>query len=182
MTKRIFPAIAVAVFFFAACNNGEQKPADDNSAKMKEAIKVVFSAFETGNTDGLDAVIDSNFVEHCPPPNFEVKGLDGFKQLVKVNHEAFPDAKLTIHNIAVDGDVAMVHYNWKGTNSGSMGPDYPATNKPIDVNGVDIIKFAKGKGAEHWGYFEEQKMMTQLGITNMGAPAEASTPKEDEKK
>ena len=39
-----------------------------------------------------------------------------------------------------------------------------ATNKAIDVNGVDIVKFADGKGVEHWGYTEESKMMKQLGL------------------
>ena len=61
-----------------------------------------------------------------------------------------------------------VHFNMKGTNTGGMGPDMPATNKAMDVNGVDIIRFENGKAMEHWGYWEESKMMQQLGM----APAE----------
>ena len=40
----------------------------------------------------------------------------------------------------------------------------PATGKTTDVNGVDVFRFQDGKCAEHWGYMEEMKMMTQLGL------------------
>ena len=40
----------------------------------------------------------------------------------------------------------------------------PATNKKIDVEGVDIIRFKNGKAVEHWGVYDNMKMMQQLGM------------------
>jgi len=59
--------------------------------------------------------------------------------------------------------LVVVIYQTLGTNSGPMGA-MAATNKTIDFSGNDIFKFADGKVVEHWGYFEETKFMTQLGI------------------
>ena len=58
-------------------------------------------------------------------------------------------------------------YNAKGTNSGPMGA-MQAANKAIDVNGVDIVKFADGKGVEHGGYTEESKMIIATTISSSG--------------
>ena len=63
-----------------------------------------------------------------------------------------------------EGDRVVVHYRWKGVNSGAMGEGMPATNKPIDVETVDVLRFENGKVVEHWGYMEEMKMMEQLGM------------------
>jgi predicted ester cyclase len=40
----------------------------------------------------------------------------------------------------------------------------PATNKPVDVYAVDVLRFENGKVVEYWGYMEEMKMMEQLGM------------------
>jgi predicted SnoaL-like aldol condensation-catalyzing enzyme len=45
-----------------------------------------------------------------------------------------------------------------------MGEGMPATNKPIDIHTVDVLRFENGKVVEHWGYMEEFKMMEQLGM------------------
>jgi predicted ester cyclase len=80
--------------------------------------------------------------------------------------------KMTVLSSAMEGDMLFVHFNQKGTNSGAMGPDMPATGKAIDVSGVDIIRFANGKAVEHWGYWDETTMMQQLGL----APAPGAAP------
>lgn len=162
--KQISYAIAFtgSLFLLVSCaGNKEQKP-EESTPKYRAGVEAVMNSFSTGNTDGMDSLIDAGYVEHTPPPEMEVKGIDGFKQMVKMNHDAYPDCKITIFDYIENGDIAMVHYNWKGTNTGAFGK-WPATNKAIDVNGVDVLKFKDGKCTDHWGYFEEIKFMTQLG-------------------
>jgi hypothetical protein len=41
----------------------------------------------------------------------------------------------------------------------------PATNKKINVGGMDMFKFDNtGKVTDHWGYFDAMAMMQQLGM------------------
>lgn len=162
-------AVAVALLLIASCTTENQKP------KYRDAVDKVFAMFSSGETAGAEAFVDANYIEHSPPPGMDIKGLEGFKSIIKMNHTAFPDLKVTVTDYVENGDVAMVHYNFKGNNTGDMGPGMPATNKQADCNGVDVLKFKDGKCTEHWGYFEEMKMMTQLGLMpEPGAPPAAA--------
>lgn len=153
----------------------KQMMAADSTAKAtmntnKEAVKKVFAMFESGKTDGIETCVADNMVEHSPTPGITSTGLQGLKDAIAMNHAAFPDTKITVLSLVAEGDLVTAHYNMKGTNSGAMG-SMPATNKTMDVNGVDIVRFENGKGVEHWGYWEEAKMMQQLGLAP--PPAEA---------
>ena len=45
-----------------------------------------------------------------------------------------------------------------------------ATGKAVTMNGVDILRIAEGKIAEHWGSNDDLSLMRQLGaITSAGA-------------
>lgn len=147
----------------------------DSAAKAatmanEESVRKVFTMFETGNTDGIETCVAENMVEHSPAPGITSTGMQALKDIIAMHHGAFPDTKITVLSMAVDGDIVMAHYNMKGTNTGPMGEGMPATNKAMDVNGVDVVRFENGKGVEHWGYWEESKFMQQLGM--MPAPGE----------
>ena len=189
---KLFNLIAIAVAFcFASCNMNS-KP--DNSAaleKNKESMKKVNEMFASGNTTGIENYVADNVVEHSPMPGITATGLQGLKDMISQNHTAYPDMKITVLSMVADGDIVMMHYNMKGTNSGPWGT-MPGTGKAIDVNGVDVVRFQDGKGVEHWGYGEDMKMMTQLGLmpdmnkmnptTATNEPSKMDDKKMDEKK
>jgi predicted ester cyclase len=75
----------------------------------------------------------------------------------------FPDINEKINFVVADSNIVVSHYTLTGTNTGAM-MGMPSTNKKINIDGVNIVKFKDGKRAEHWGYMEESKMMTQLGM------------------
>jgi len=178
-----------ALLLFASCTGGgghdDGKMAEhmammkaDSAAKANEATCIacfekIFAMLGSGDATGIEDCVSENFTERStPPPGITSTGVQYVKDIIAWNHAAFPDMKMTIISSAVKGDMAYVHFNQKGTNTGAMGPDMPATGKAIDLNGVDIVRFENGKAVEHWGYSEEQKMMQQLGL--MPPPGEAT--------
>jgi steroid delta-isomerase-like uncharacterized protein len=162
--KKLITLVVLAVAFcMASCGNMNKSSDTASTEKNKEAMKKVFDAFESGKTDGLENYVAENMIEHTKDPSIKGTGLEGLKEAVTTYHAAFPDMKNTIYSMVADGDMVVAHFNMKGTNSGAMG-GMPATNKPIDVNGVDIVRFENGKAVEHWSYSEEMKMMQQLGM------------------
>ena len=180
---KLFKLLAIVMLFIiSSCNNTSNKPENNLAIENnKETMKKVFNAFDTGNTDSLDHWISENFIDHSPDPNIKTTGIQGLKDMIKMYHEAFPEMKQNIMSMWADNDMVIAHFNMKGTNSGAMGP-MPATNKSMDVNGVDIVRFENGKAVEHWGYFEEGKMMQQLGLMgDMNQPADASKMTMDDK-
>jgi steroid delta-isomerase-like uncharacterized protein len=131
---------------------------------------------DKGDMEAMNGLIAEDCIEHTPDPEITEKGLAGVKQMMMKYHTAFPDMKTTIYSMTAEGDMVTIHYNMKGTNSGPMG-NMPATNKTVDVDGVDMVKMKDGKAIEHWGYTQEMKMMTQLGVMNTPpATAEVTTP------
>jgi steroid delta-isomerase-like uncharacterized protein len=181
MKKIIYILLIAAVF--ASCNQGDNK-ANDQIAKNKASMQKFYDeAMNKHNPAMMDSLITADFVEHQNPPGMKIKNRDDLKKMFADFITGFPDLNFKVNFMVADSDMVVTHYTFTGTNSGPM-MGMPATNKKNIYDGVDIVRFNKdGKGIEHWGYFEEGKMMTQLGMMpEMGAmPSDSSMKKMDSK-
>ncbi|HNT80770.1 MAG TPA: ester cyclase [Bacteroidia bacterium] len=172
--------LLMVVLFTAACsnNNHETDKAAQQAQTLKDNAMKVMAMFESGNPEGCEEYMHTDFTEHTPWPGVEGEGSELFKNIVKTHYAGMSDTKMTVHNISVDGDYMYIHYNMKGTHNGDGWPGMPATNKTIDVDGVDVLKHRDGKVSDHWGYMDQFKMMTQLGMMPEpgaeGAPADSA--------
>jgi steroid delta-isomerase-like uncharacterized protein len=140
----------------------------DSAAKahvsaQEATTKAIIELFNTASTEGVENLLTDNFLDHQQDPSVKATGLQGVKEMMAMYHTAFPDFKQEILGMSTTGDRTYVHLRLTGTNSGPWGA-MPATGKTMDVMGADVIRFENGKAAEHWGYMEEMKMMTQLGL------------------
>lgn len=148
-------------FMVASC--GEKKdPMAETKAKNIEAFKAWDSAMKANDYSAFDKYLAPDFVEHHPMPGSEPTR-EGMKKAFQEMRKGWPDMKWTYKSIWADGDIVIGHYDMTGTNTGPM-MGMPATNKTINVSGVDIVKFKDGMAVEHWMYGEDMKMMTQLGL------------------
>ena len=181
-SKKLLPLLTIVLSFaLISCGDMNKTAVNADMTKNMDAVKNVFTAFETGNTDNLGNYIAENMVEHSPDPNVKATGLEGVKEMIKMYRTSFPDLKQNVTGMWADKDMVIAHFTMTGTNSGPMG-EMPATNKSVNVNGVDIVRFENGKAVEHWGYWEEMKMMQQLGLMpEMGAAGDASKMAMEEK-
>ncbi|HNQ62018.1 MAG TPA: ester cyclase [Bacteroidia bacterium] len=161
----LFSSVLLISSFFYACS---EKAKESNTAaaateQNKAAMTQIYTAFSTGNTAELPNYVDPNIIEHAPDPNIKETGLEGLTKMIETYRASFPDLKMEVMSMVAEGDVVTAHFKMTGTNTGPMG-EMPATNRPMDIAGVDIIKFKDGKAVEHWGYYEEMKMMEQMGM------------------
>lgn len=132
--------------------------------QMKQATQRLLDMWFAGKTDGLEEIVAENFISHMEIPGVTSTGIQQMKDMIAISSTAFPDTKMEDLHMVTDGDRVVAHYRWKGVNSGPMGEGMPATNKPVDVYSVDVLRFENGKVVEYWGYMEEMKMMQQLGM------------------
>jgi predicted ester cyclase len=164
-TKLFYVLLVSGIVCLYSCTPKTDMAHDGRHAmeeKNKAAMMKVQDAFATGSTN-IDEYVAENMVEHTPDPNIKTQGREGLKEMITMVHTAYPDGKMEVIKMVADSDYVIAHFRMTGMNSGPWGT-MPATNKSMDVNGVDIVRFENGKGVEHWGYFEEMKMMTQLGL------------------
>lgn len=142
-----------------------------STEQMKQGTQRFIDMWLSGRTDGIQEVVAENFVTHMSMPGITSTGIQQLKDMIAMSTAAFPDSKAEDMHLMAEGDRVVAHYRLKGTNTGSMGQGMPATNKPIDVHTVDVLRFENGKVVEHWGYMEEMKMMEQLGMMPGGEGA-----------
>jgi steroid delta-isomerase-like uncharacterized protein len=135
----------------------------------KAAVRRFNEAFNAGDLNGAVAVFAPNAVIHnsgAPGP----LNVEGFKQFGGVFRVAFPDGKLTIDDLIVEGDKVVSRISYRGTHTGDM-LGIPPTGKSVTMSAMIIDQFAEGKIVESWRLFDQLGMMQQLGL--VPAPGQA---------
>jgi steroid delta-isomerase-like uncharacterized protein len=129
----------------------------------------VYELISAGDIDGFVAFLADDFVEHEELPGHP-QDRDGVLAFFTMLRTAFPDLRMNVEDVLVDGDKAVARVTTTGTQQGEfMG--VPATGRPVEVGVIDIMRFdADGLVAEHWGIFDAMAMMQQLGAIPEGPP------------
>ena len=130
----------------------------------------MYDLLSAGDVDGFAEALADDFVEHEELPG-GAPGKEGTMAFFRGFIAAFPDLRITPEDILSSGDKVVARATATGTNQGPfMG--MPPTGKPIEVQLIDIIRFADdGLAREHWGVFDSMKMMQQLGVVPDSPPA-----------
>jgi steroid delta-isomerase-like uncharacterized protein len=131
----------------------------DHAATMRRAYELITA----GDIDGFAELLADDMIEHEETPGL-APTKEGVKQFFTMYRAAFPDLRMEPEDIIASGDRVAVRARVTGTHTGEfMG--MPATGKSVDVQLVDIVRFADdGLAHEHWGVFDALGMMQQLGV------------------
>jgi predicted ester cyclase len=128
---------------------------------------------EAFSADGDLAVIDefvaADLVDHTAPPHLQ-HGNQSLKQLAQLWRTAFPDLKVTVHDILAEGDLVVIAWSGGGTHLGDL-MGIPPTGKQGFMAGITFNRMHDGRIVERWGNNDQLGLFTQLGL--VPAPAEA---------
>jgi hypothetical protein len=158
-------AIAVTVALLTACAPPAAKEdpavaamraAADSQQQMLAAIATWVDAWDTGNTDGLDAITAAEFQRTAPDQN--ANGLDELKALIANVHTIYPDFNITNDASAAGPNGGFVQWTATGTDSGSENP----TGNKINVTGISRYQFVDGKIVSEFVSFDSAALMSQL--------------------
>jgi predicted ester cyclase len=97
-----------------------------------------------------------------------------YREYIENWARAFPDGKIELKSVVVQGDKAIAEFTGRGTHTGTLkGPtgDLPATQRRVEVHCVESYRFRGDKLAEGRVYFDAFSLFTQLGV---GAAAQGS--------
>lgn len=136
--------------------------ANTNNADVKTMMRFYDEVLSRGKVELIDELTSPAFKEHeivdpFPPTR------EGTKQWFQAMRTAFPDLKVTVNDIMAAGDKVVARVAFSGTHKGEF-MNMPPTNKKVEIQGIDIIRFSGGKAVEHWGIFDNLKMLQQLGV------------------
>jgi predicted ester cyclase len=140
---------------------------EDNKAIVRRVIEEIW---EKGNLAAVDELIAPNFVMN--DPNFEVHGPEGFKEMVKATHTAFPDIQSTIRDQIAEGDKVLTRFTQRCTHKGEFGWfGIAPTGKELTIEGMEVVRIENGKLVERWvrldllGMLQQMDVMPALGGT-----------------
>ncbi len=133
-------------------------------------VRKFYALISDGDIDGFGAMLADDFVEHEETPGL-APTKEGVVEFFRIQRAAFPDMRMEAADVLVDGDKVVVRGRMTGTHDGEL-MGMPATGRKVDVQLIDIIRFADdGLAHEHWGVFDLMAMMQQLGAVPDAPPA-----------
>jgi len=132
----------------------------------EEVIRGIYEAINTGNLALLDKFVAPGYVEHSEG----FQGVEPFKQQVAAFRAAFPDLRVTIDDLMIDGDRFASRTTVTGTHTGDL-MGMPPTGRSISVEAVDLGRIENGQAKDRWGGLNMYSMLTQLGVIPAPQPS-----------
>jgi predicted ester cyclase len=124
------------------------------------ARRVLEEIFPADGEAALAEAISEDFVNHEAPAGTP-PGPGSVSYYMHLLASAFSEQRWTIHQVLAEGDTVVVYCTHNGRHTGDFF-DLPATGRSFAYRQVHIIRFADGKGAEHWAVSDDASLMRQL--------------------
>ena len=133
---------------------------EDNKALIRRWIE----AFNERDLQGEADVLAPGFVAHVPdsPTPLDLEGLEDWRGFTAPFVEAFPDLRLTIEDIAAEGDTVAARVAFRGTHRGEF-QGIPPTDKEVNFTSMEFNRVVDGKVEEHWVEIDLLGLMQQVG-------------------
>src|SRR5918997_3917796 len=144
--------------------------AQDNEALVRWFFEEVWAKGNVAAVDEFMAVDYVEHTEHAVPPGAR-PGRDSVKQRIALYYEAFPDWKVTIHDIFGRGDRVAYRWSASGTHLGEWAGLSP-TGLHMTAGGITILRIAEGRFVEGWASLdigrseEERRWLSEGGKTD----------------
>jgi len=147
---------------------------------MKTRYTAINNAFNSGQTEAIDTLVSANSEDHTVDTSMHLPGGPaGLRKMIADMRAGSPDLKSEIRHLAVDGDILIAYGSMSGTNTGPM-MGMPPTNKKWSGNFCDVVKFGSDmKMTDHWGVYDDLKIMKDRGLIPSMPPPAASKGKVD---
>lgn len=110
------------------------------------------------------------------PGDVKLEGADAATAYAMGWLNAFPDARIDVHNELVCGDWVVQEFTFRGTHTATLASpagDVPATGRRVEGRGVQLLRVDGDKVAEEHLYYDQVEVLTQLGLLPEPAGATA---------
>ena len=119
-------------------------------------------------------------VVHVSAAPGALEGLEAWRRFSGPFAEAFPDLRLSVEDIAAEGDTVAARVAFRGTHRGEF-QGIPPTGKEVAFTSMEFNRVRDGKVEEHWVELDLLGLMQQLGaIPEPGHEEEEEEEEEEE--
>jgi predicted SnoaL-like aldol condensation-catalyzing enzyme len=115
--------------------------APSNAPDSATAARAIVAILENRDLDSVDAAVAEDYVDHQGLGEREIRGRDGFREVVQAVHY-YADVRVTVEDIVAEGDRAAVRLRWHGVDD---------SGEQVVRETLDLLRFVDGRLVEHWG-------------------------------
>lgn len=146
-------------------------PAISDQALADRARRLIEEGVGRADHAVIDEVVAPDCIEH---QRGHVQGSASAHNVATTIHRWFSDLRITVQDVAVEGDIVWLRSRVEGTNTGSiMG--FAPTGKPVSIDLFDVARLADGRIVEHWGLADQLGILIQLGHVPCAAQGPSPT-------
>jgi len=131
--------------------------AEQNKALLHRYIEEVW---DRENHAAVDDFLAPTYLRYRSPTKPPLTR-EGQKQLLAGFRAAFPDIKITIEEVIVEGDKIAFRSTMRGTHQGEFLGIVP-TGQEVTFGLLDVIRVEDGKFVEQWGGPDTYDLLQQL--------------------
>jgi len=139
------------------CSTASQSTREINRRLVTRINTEIFNAH---NTDLVMELYAEDAVGHFPGAT--VRGNDALREQFAGLFAAFPDWHEELHRVAIDGDLAFIHFTSSGTNTGDWAGQ-PATGNKVEFEEAAWFQIRDGRVIEQRVFPDLLGMRNQLG-------------------
>ena len=136
------------------------------SAIEKKAVVRRFFELAINKRDEsvFDELIAPDFVLHSSMLG-EVRGAAAFKQSALALVKPCPDLQVAVEDVLEgEHDTVVARVTYRGTDTGGLLPDLPATGKPFEFTAMYLWRLLDGRLAELWQEADRVRLLQALGV------------------
>ena len=131
----------------------------DNAAIARRYLTEIWSK---GNLDAIDELVGPEIVLRDPLFG-NARGIEAVTARAEGVRAAFGDVFLTIDDVVVSGDRAIVRDTWRGVHRGAFF-GFEGTGRTLTIKAVELLRISDGKVVENISYLDVYGMFQQLGL------------------
>jgi steroid delta-isomerase-like uncharacterized protein len=134
--------------------------AEQNIANAKRGIH----AINERDWSIFPSLLAPNFIRHDLVQAFdEIKGQEGFGDLLQSVLKAVPDYHIQIDDIFATDDRLAMRFTASGTHKGAL-LGFAPTGNIVKVNQINLYRFDRDKLAETWQLLDVAGFLRQIGV------------------
>jgi predicted ester cyclase len=113
-----------------------------------EPGELIERAWNRGDLSAIDEAVHADYVRHTAFG--DLVGPDAWKTRINETRAAFPDFRVEVHDVLVDGDRSAVRFSVSGTHQGAPYMGFEPTGTVMTFDGIVIARRIDGKLVEEW--------------------------------
>jgi steroid delta-isomerase-like uncharacterized protein len=137
-------------------------PGDPESNKTMVA-RFVEEVWNQGNLEPIEALFHPEILGNNPPVShmYAPHNRETFTQSIVDYLTAYPDIKVTLHDIVAEDDLVMAYWTVNATHGGEL-MGIPPTGNSVTFSGHTMYRFVDGQVVQTWWAWDTMGMMKQI--------------------